>query len=589
MCNRWCLTFGERLRERMTAGARVLDVGSRDVNGSLRTVLADRAGDYVGVDIEAGPGVDLVGDAVDLPALVGVNAFDTVVTTEMIEHCLPWRDAMHAMLRTLKPGGLFLLTTRSPGFALHGYPTDHWRFTRADMRRILEPVCEVIEVVSDPTLGWACGVGVLARRTAGDAALDAWRAQLDQVHVYEVQPGVDVEGVHRTEIAEPLISEPPVDETNQTPPAGAPPARGVASPEPETAAPGGERASDGTPEGDMSQTHASKSSERVSDRGDDRGHSGGDGGQVEPGEASFIAKSAERLKGMLYSPGARRAFNAHGLHVIPANFYSVVPSFEDIERSFEYAEPGAAPYDDRRVFDLARMDAVLSELTELSREFEPPTEGDGARPDGFFWNNPAFSYSDAMSYYAFVRLWQPELVLEVGSGFSTLVASAAVERNGKGRIVCVEPYPKPWLSGVKHVAEVVDQPVQALGSDWFNERLRDGDLFFIDSTHAVKTGSDCAHLYLRVIPELRRHLLLHAHDIFLPHGYPREWLEKHAIFWNEQYILYALLLGNPHLRVLFGSSALHHHRPEALQAFMHGRCAPGGGSLWYEHVPAQGL
>ncbi|TVQ61736.1 MAG: glycosyltransferase [Phycisphaerales bacterium] len=204
MCNQWCLAFGRSLKPKLPQRARVLDVGSRDVNGSMREVFADIASAYVGVDIEAGPGVDVVGDVVDLGELVGWNAFDLVMSTEMIEHCEPWRDAVSAMVASVRVGGYVLITTRSPGFALHGYPSDHWRYTRADMRRILGPVCEIIDVQSDPTLGWACGVGVLARRTATDEELPAWRASLDHIELYKVTPGVDIEGTHRVELAEPL-------------------------------------------------------------------------------------------------------------------------------------------------------------------------------------------------------------------------------------------------------------------------------------------------------------------------------------------------------------------------------------------------
>ncbi|TVQ61734.1 MAG: class I SAM-dependent methyltransferase [Phycisphaerales bacterium] len=303
----------------------------------------------------------------------------------------------------------------------------------------------------------------------------------------------------------------------------------------------------------------------------------------------LVEKLGPQLKQLVYNTRARRGFNAHGVHVVPANFYSVIPTFDDIERSYEY-DGSPAPYDDRKVFDLDRLDATLAAMMPFAAEFEPAQSGSVERPKGYFWNNPAFSYSDAMSYYAFVRLWKPKLVLEIGSGFSTLVASAAAERNRaegvETRIVCIEPYPKPWLAEIPHVAEVIERPAQSFDADWFNERLGDGDVFFIDSTHVVKTGSDCAHLYLRILPNLRRHILLHAHDIFLPYGYPRAWLEEKSIFWNEQYILYALLHGNPSLRVLFGSAIMRHHRMDALTSFMHGRSQPGGGSLWFEHVPA---
>lgn len=203
MCNRWCLEFGEQLVPLMSPGVRVLEVGSRDVNGTLRSVLGELVDEYVGVDIEDGPGVDVVMNGLDIVSRFGRASFQVVVSTEMIEHCEPWREALVAMVETLAPGGLLLITTRSPGFALHGYPSDHWRFTRSDLRAALDPVCDIEVVASDPTLGWACGVGVIARRRA-DADMIAWRDALASLDVYAIEPGVDVEGVHRLDLAEPL-------------------------------------------------------------------------------------------------------------------------------------------------------------------------------------------------------------------------------------------------------------------------------------------------------------------------------------------------------------------------------------------------
>lgn len=118
-------------------GKRVIEVGSMNVNGSLRGhVMALGPASYVGVDFIAGAGVDVVCDANDLVKHFGANAFDVVISTEMLEHAEDWRRAVNAMKRVLAPGGLFVLTMRGPGFPLHGYPHDWHRFTVEDTRRI---------------------------------------------------------------------------------------------------------------------------------------------------------------------------------------------------------------------------------------------------------------------------------------------------------------------------------------------------------------------------------------------------------------------------------------------------------------------
>lgn len=305
-------------------------------------------------------------------------------------------------------------------------------------------------------------------------------------------------------------------------------------------------------------------------------------GPVRPQKANAAAaRLALQVRQLMWDQSARRAFHDAGVHLTRASFYSSIPSLAEVESSFEYAGD-KAPYADSAVFDDAAMLAFLDELQPFADEFAPPREGSGDDPQGFFWGNPAFSFSDAMSYWAVLRRVQPSTVVEVGSGFSTLIAKAALERNGGGRLICVEPFPKAWLSRLG--VELVAQPVQALDVDFFAARLADGDVLFIDSTHTVKTGSDCLHLYLRILPRLRRHLFLHAHDIFLPAGYPKQWVAEKDLHWTEQYLLLALLEGNRDFRVLFGSNYhLLRHRAR-LERFMGGKAAAGGGSFWFERV-----
>jgi len=118
-------------------GKRVVEVGSMNVNGSLRGhVEALGPSKYVGVDFVAGNSVDVVCDANDLAKRFGKESFDVVISTEMLEHAEDWRAAIAAMKRVLVPGGLIVLTARGPGFPLHGFPHDWNRFTPDDIRRI---------------------------------------------------------------------------------------------------------------------------------------------------------------------------------------------------------------------------------------------------------------------------------------------------------------------------------------------------------------------------------------------------------------------------------------------------------------------
>lgn len=106
-------------------GRRVVEVGAYNYNGSARRVIeAMGPASYLGTDAQAGPGVDLVCPAEKLPAELGDDSAGILLSTEVLEHAKDWRGAVAGMVRVLAPGGLLLLTTRSPGFPNHPHPDD---------------------------------------------------------------------------------------------------------------------------------------------------------------------------------------------------------------------------------------------------------------------------------------------------------------------------------------------------------------------------------------------------------------------------------------------------------------------------------
>jgi SAM-dependent methyltransferase len=155
MCNEACLRFVRaQVGIEDVEGRSVLEVGALDVNGSPRPHIESLGpARYVGVDLAQGPGVDELCDVASLVARFGESEFDLVVSTEMVEHVLEWRRAFDQMKRVLRPGGLFVLTTRSKGFPLHGYPHDFWRYELEDMRTIFADFAAVIAERDSPEPG----------------------------------------------------------------------------------------------------------------------------------------------------------------------------------------------------------------------------------------------------------------------------------------------------------------------------------------------------------------------------------------------------------------------------------------------------
>jgi SAM-dependent methyltransferase len=188
MCNPACLDFAERvLPADLVRGRRVIEVGSMNVNGSVRAGLeALGPAKYVGVDLGEGPGVDQVCPADRLLERFGPKSFDLVVSTEMLEHVLDWRTAVENLKGLVADGGHLLITTRSRGFPYHEFPYDYWRYEQDDMRRIFADF--TIEALEPDS--FMPGVFMLARRDGARPVVD-----LSQVALYSI-----VAGARRTEL-----------------------------------------------------------------------------------------------------------------------------------------------------------------------------------------------------------------------------------------------------------------------------------------------------------------------------------------------------------------------------------------------------
>ena len=152
MCNVAGVVFAAtHLQREEVAGRRVIEVGARNVNGSLRPMLeAWKAAEYVGVALEPGPGVDVIASAEQLVATFGEGRFDVLVSSEVIEHVRDWRAVLSNCKRVHAPGGLILITTRSPGYPNNAFPHDFWRYDQADMR-VLFADFELLALQDDPT------------------------------------------------------------------------------------------------------------------------------------------------------------------------------------------------------------------------------------------------------------------------------------------------------------------------------------------------------------------------------------------------------------------------------------------------------
>lgn len=153
------------------AGKKILEVGSWDINGSVRSIFEPLSPSlYVGIDLVADkPGVDRVLDCVDIVEEYGPESFDVVISSEAIEHMEDWQPRVIAMAEVTSDH--LFITTRSEGFAHHVDPTsnppiwDYWRFSADTMNEIAERLnFEVMDIRPDYQ---APGVFLHARKIAG--------------------------------------------------------------------------------------------------------------------------------------------------------------------------------------------------------------------------------------------------------------------------------------------------------------------------------------------------------------------------------------------------------------------------------------
>jgi hypothetical protein len=137
-----------------------LEVGSRNYGSTqdLRSLVGSR-GKYVGVDMSAGRGVDLVldltRDFAEIDAALGGERFGTIFCLSVLEHCdQPFRMAEN-LTRLLHDGGQLCVSVPF-AWQFHGYPSDYWRFTHEGVKKLF------------PGLHFDLSHGVAAQAQAGE-------------------------------------------------------------------------------------------------------------------------------------------------------------------------------------------------------------------------------------------------------------------------------------------------------------------------------------------------------------------------------------------------------------------------------------
>ena len=186
-----------------------------------------------------------------------------------------------------------------------------------------------------------------------------------------------------------------------------------------------------------------------------------------------------------------------------------------------------------------------------------------------------------------IRYFKPKRIVEIGSGDSTLLSAQAILKNEqesriKADLIAIEPYPSEALRrGFPGLTKLIPSKVEKVDLGEF-AKLQENDILFIDSSHVLKIGSDVQYEYLEILPRLNKGVIVHIHDIFLPMEYPKEWVLKKFLFFNEQYLVQAFMTFNNAYEVLWAASYMHLKHSDKLQeafsSYSHETVWPG--SFW---------
>jgi Methyltransferase domain len=249
--------------------------------------------------------------------------------------------------------------------------------------------------------------------------------------------------------------------------------------------------------------------------------------------------------GSLARTAVRRAARRAGLDTVRADFYSPIVHPDALPAAVWERE---APMPGLELDLDAQLHMIEEQLMPLVDGFRPPPE------------NPWYRPMDSHVLYAMVRRRRPARVLELGSGYSTLVIQQALEGGALHEVVDPDP------SGLIPPAGVtVHRRSAATAPRELFDALGEHDILFVDTSHVIRPGGEVVRIVLEVLPTLARGVTVHFHDFFRPFEYPRVLYEELDVHWQEQYLLQAFLAFNEQFEVLCANHALWRLRRERVR------------------------
>lgn len=290
---------------------------------------------------------------------------------------------------------------------------------------------------------------------------------------------------------------------------------------------------------------------------------------------------------MVHDPVAREIFEAR-------------TSIELRDRKHYYS--GALPIDELRsnypdrseCIDIDFNEAQQIAFLKAASKYEPEFAGlpsDRTDEAAFYLRNGAFEGIDPFVLWVIVRESKPRNVIEVGSGFSSLLIDEALTKNReedatyRGSHTIIDPYPRDFIQHHRTL-NVIRERIQDIDPESFGELVA-GDILFVDSSH-IHNGpdSDVRFEINEIYPRLAYGVHVHVHDIYLPWHYPSEIILEERRPFNEQYMLQPYL-SNPSVVIDFSSYFALRTFPDVVQAAFPQALTQTGASLWFRKLDPQ--
>ena len=239
----------------------------------------------------------------------------------------------------------------------------------------------------------------------------------------------------------------------------------------------------------------------------------------------------------------------HNVHMIKQLYRFLSPKFQnlfldypvDFKPRYGHGKPPHTALYDIIAANRDTYQYLLSKALDLKEHIweikESKRERDTTKPG---WNNGFLPGLDIIGIYTMLAEFKPKKYIEIGSGNSTKVAyKAKQEQQLSTEIISIDPMPRAEIDQLADV--VIRQPFETIDLNLLYT-LDENDILFVDNSHRILPNSDAMVFFMDILPKLKKGVIVHIHDVYLPYDYPQFMCDR---FYSEQYGLAFYLLANP--------------------------------------------